>query len=70
MASLTNNPLVNYVKESNEELRKVAWPNRKRVVRDTLIVIGISFAVAVFLGALDFGLSKGFEAVLEKVQSI
>jgi preprotein translocase subunit SecE len=66
MASLTNNPLVNYVKESKDELKKVAWPSRKVVVRDTLIVLGISIIMAVFFGALDYGLTFGFEKLLEK----
>ena len=62
--TMGNNPLVNYVKESAVELRKVAWPTRKVVVRDTLVVIGVSLVMAVFFGAIDFGLSKGLEKLL------
>ena len=65
--SLTNNPLVNYVRESRQELKKVAWPTKKVIARDTLIVLGISVAMAIFFGALDFGLSKGFEYLLQKI---
>ncbi len=65
MASLSNNPLSNYLRESREELRKVAWPSRKTVVRDTLIVVGISVIMAAFFGLLDFGLSNGFQKLLE-----
>ena len=58
------NPVITYIKESKEELKKVAWPSRSTVVRDTLIVIGISFSLAVFFGALDYGLSAGLEKLL------
>jgi len=50
------NRLITYIKESKEELKKVSWPSRQQVVRDTLVVIGISVAVAAFFGAIDFGL--------------
>lgn len=65
--SLTNNPLVSYVKESKEELKKVSWPTRKVILRDTFIVLGISIAMGIFFGALDYGLALGFEKILEKV---
>ena len=58
------NPLITYLKESREELRKVSWPSRQTVVRDTLIVLSISIAVALFFSAIDFGLSYGFEKFL------
>lgn len=61
------NALIRYIKESKEELQKVSWPSRKQVVRDTLIVVGICGAMAVFFGALDFGLSTGFQKLIETV---
>jgi preprotein translocase subunit SecE len=65
--SLTNNPLVNYVRESKDELKKVVWPSRKIVVRDTIIVVSISLVMAAFFGAADFGLSTGFQKLIEYV---
>lgn len=62
--------LVNYVRESREELRKVVWPSRQTVIRDTLIVLGISVTMAVFFGALDYGLNQGFQALLDRAQSL
>ncbi|MBI4458065.1 preprotein translocase subunit SecE [Candidatus Uhrbacteria bacterium] len=64
--SLTNNPAVNYVKESNTELRKVVWPSRKTVVKHTLLVIGAAVVMGAFFGALDFGLVYGFEKILQR----
>ncbi len=43
-----------YIKEVRFELKKVTWPGRKETLRYTLIVIGMSLTVAVFLGGLDF----------------
>lgn len=64
MTSIANNPVVNYVKESREELKKVAWPTRSVVVRDTFVVVAVSLSMAVFFGIIDFGLSKGLEQLL------
>lgn len=63
--TLTDNAFVRYVRESAEELRKVAWPSRQTVVRDTAIVFGASIVFAVFFGALDFGLSSGMSKLIE-----
>jgi len=46
--------IVNFLKETRVEMKKVNWLTRNEVVKYTLIVIGLSFAVAVFLGGLDF----------------
>ena len=36
------------------EMKKVNWPTKKETIRYTLIVIGISIAIAIYLGGLDF----------------
>jgi preprotein translocase subunit SecE len=46
--------LVNYFKEVKTETKKVNWPTRKETIKYALVVIGISVAVAIFLGGLDF----------------
>lgn len=46
--------IITFLKEVKVELKKVNWPTRKQTIKYTLIVIGVSFAVAVFLGGLDF----------------
>jgi len=43
-----------FFKEVAVEARKVNWPTREETLRYTLIVIGISLALALFLGVLDF----------------
>jgi len=44
----------NYFKEVRAELRHVSWPSRRQTIVYTAVVIGISLAVAVYLGLLDF----------------
>ena len=52
--------LISYFRESREELKKVAWPTWLETRNNTLLVIGISVFVAVFLGAADIGFSTLF----------
>lgn len=57
------NKIVTYIKEARTELKKVIWPSKKDVTKHTLIVIGVSLAVALFLGVFDYV----FFVILEKV---
>ncbi len=46
--------LTTFLKEVRLEIKKVNWPTRNQTTKYVLIVIGISVAVAVFLGTIDF----------------
>jgi len=46
--------ILTFLKETKVELKKVNWPTRKETTKYTLIVIGSSLVVAIFLGGLDF----------------
>jgi len=46
--------LINYIKETRQELHKVNWPTRKETMQHTLLIIAISIGVAIFLGAFDY----------------
>ena len=48
------NKIITFLKETKVELKKVNWPTKKQAIKFTLIVIGVSFVVAIFLGGLDF----------------
>lgn len=50
-----------YFKEVFLEMKKVNWPTRQQTLRFTLIVIGISVAVALYLGGLDFVFTTLFD---------
>ena len=66
MAGIKENKLVRYLIGSKNELKKVAWPTRKETIKNTLLVIGVSLAMAVFLGVFDYA----FTIVLENVIAI
>jgi preprotein translocase subunit SecE len=52
------NPVVKYFRETRGEIKKVTWPTREESQRLTLIVLGVTTAFAIFLGALDFLFSQ------------
>ena len=58
------NKLTKYIAGSIEEMKKVTWPTKKETYNYTLLVIGISLAVAVFLGVLDYIFSFGVELII------
>ena len=58
--------LTTYIKESIEEMKKVTWPTKKETYHYTILIIGISLSVALFLGALDYGFQEGMKAILYK----
>jgi preprotein translocase subunit SecE len=45
---------ITFLKEVRIELKRVTWLTRQEAVKRTLMVIGLTLAVAAFLGGLDF----------------
>ncbi|KKW45328.1 MAG: preprotein translocase subunit SecE [Candidatus Liptonbacteria bacterium RIFCSPLOWO2_01_FULL_56_20] len=43
-----------FFEESRQEFRHVNWPTRSEAMRLTTVVIALSVALAVFLGAFDY----------------
>lgn len=58
--------ITTYFKESAAELKKVTWPTKKETYNYTILVIGISLGVAIFLGLLDYIFAQGFQALLTR----
>jgi len=58
---MRNNRAIKYLLDSYEELKKVSWPTRKQLIRDTLIVVVSSAVITAFIAIVDFGLSKVLE---------
>ena len=48
------NPITTFFRETKGELKKVSWPTKEQTIQYTLVVIGVSAAVTVFLGGLDY----------------
>jgi len=45
--------MLRFLLEVKNELNKVTWSSRDNTIRLTIIVIGISVAVGIYLGGLD-----------------
>jgi preprotein translocase subunit SecE len=64
------NAISKYIRETRGELRKVTWPTREESQRLTAIVLGVTIAMAIFLGLLDFIFSNGIQALVEFVVGV
>lgn len=58
------NKLINYIKASVSEMKKVTWPTQKETRNYTILVIALSLITAAFLGALDFIFNYGLQFVV------
>jgi preprotein translocase subunit SecE len=57
------NKLVQFVKESYAELRKVVWPGREDVISSVKVVIISTVIFAAVLGLVDVLLLLGVQAI-------
>ena len=51
--------IVQYLKETQGELRHVAWPTRAQTIVYTILVAFISIGVALYLGLFDYLFTTG-----------
>jgi preprotein translocase SecE subunit len=54
--------LINYIKDTQGELKHVSWPTREQAIAFSVVVVIISIFVSFFLGFFDYI----FKLVLEK----
>lgn len=54
-----------YLKDTQMELRHVAWPTRTQTIVYTVMVAALSVAVALYLGFFDFIFTTGLSRVLQ-----
>jgi preprotein translocase subunit SecE len=57
--------IVQFFRDVRAEMAKVIWPTRRDAIRYTITVIVFSLVMAAILGAADFGLLKGFQAIIK-----
>jgi len=57
------NKIVQFIKESYAELRKVIWPSREDVISSVKVVIISTAIVAAVLGLVDVLLLLGVQAI-------
>ena len=55
---------VNFLKDYKSEIKKVVWPSRQTVVRNTIIVLVMCLIVGAYIAILDFGLANLIGLVL------
>ena len=51
--------IVNYLKETRAEVKKVAWPGRQYVTQATIIILVVSISIGFFVMILDLVFAKG-----------
>jgi len=54
LAQLRDNALVEYLRDTRGELRKVHWPTREEAENLTKIVLAVTVSMAAFMGLLDY----------------
>lgn len=47
-----------FLKEVRSELKRVVWPTRQEAIRLTMVVVIVSALVGVYIGALDYILTR------------
>ena len=57
--------VVQFIKESKAELKKVVWPTKEDVFSSIKVVIISTVIIAVILGALDLGFSELFRLIMK-----
>ena len=56
--------IITYLRDTKSELKHVSWPTQRQTIIYTTIVIVLSIVTALYLGALDFGFTKGLDYIL------
>lgn len=62
----SQNPVIGYFVSAWEEFGKVTWPTKEQAAILTAIVVGVSFVMAVLIGAYDLGFSELYKLALDK----
>lgn len=47
-----------FFQEAWVELKKTTWPNKDETIKSTIVVLALVVATAIYVGILDFGLTK------------
>ncbi len=55
-----------FLREVRTELSKVVWPSKQKATRLTVIIVLVSSAVAVFLGAFDLLFTRFMEFMINQ----
>ncbi|MBI2444654.1 MAG: preprotein translocase subunit SecE [Candidatus Magasanikbacteria bacterium] len=56
----------NYLLGSYQEMHKVTWPTKQQTINYSLLVIGLSLALALFFAVLDYVFNLGIEQLIAR----
>ncbi len=45
---------ITFLRQTYDELKQVKWPTRQEVIRLTIVVLIMSFAIGIYIGGLDY----------------
>lgn len=54
-----------YIVNSYEELKRVVWPTRQQALFLSVVVIGFTVALAIYLAVFDLAFRNGLEKLLQ-----
>jgi len=61
------NKLLKFFKESKAELKKVTWPGKDQLVRNTLVILVFIIITCIILSICDLGFTKLLEIFTNKI---
>ncbi|HPX03929.1 MAG TPA: preprotein translocase subunit SecE [Synergistaceae bacterium] len=56
--------VLDYIRESKAELKKVTWPTKQQLWYSTIVVIVVTFIVSAYLGLVDVLLTGVFSKIV------
>jgi len=59
------NKILTYLKETQAEMKKVVWPDRRYIFAATVIILILVFLTAIFVMIVDFGLTEVFRVLMK-----
>ena len=60
-----NEEVLDYIRESRAELKKVTWPTKQQLWYSTIIVIVVSAIASAYLGLVDLILTGIFSKIIQ-----
>jgi len=56
--------IIQYIKDTQTELKHVSWPTRNQAIVFSIVVILISVGVSIYLGLFDYILKSGLGKII------
>ena len=62
----SGNKITKFFKETKSELKKVVWPSKQQITKNTVIVIAAVIAIGAVIWILDFLFQLGLGQIIGK----